>query len=111
LNGYLLEGIKASLPGVKIQQDWDFTLTQKRVKVSDAEKALMSSFRCMEQNSRVSRRAVEIDLGISRQKMDEMVSKLKDEKSLLHGAMAAARVQYLTQREGKSLRGYFIRGE
>ena len=111
LNGYLLEGIKASLPGVKIQQDWDFTLTAKRVKVSDAEKALMSSIRCMGQNSRVSRRALEIDLGISRQKMDDMVSKLKDEKSPLHQAMIAAKVQYRIQRDGRSQRGYFIKEE
>lgn len=111
LNGYLLEGIKASLPGVTILHDWDFALTEKRVRVSDAEKAFMSFIRCMDQNSRVSRRAVEMELGISRQKMDGMVSKLKDEKSNLCEAMVAAKVQYLLQRDGKIQRGYFIKGE
>jgi hypothetical protein len=111
LNGYLLAGINASLPGVNIQPDWDFALTDKRLKVSDADKAFVSFVRCMEANSRVSRRAVEIELGISKQRMDGIISKFKTEKSPLHEAMVAAKVQYLIQREGRSSRGYLIKGE
>jgi DEAD/DEAH box helicase len=104
----ILEDIQKMMPGIKIDQFWNYTEQKRKVKRSNYELSLIRYIENMS-HGRYTPGRIRRELKIPKRTMSRLTAKAKDDQSKLYKAMQDNGVIFNVQQEGSTRRAYFIK--
>jgi len=105
---YLQEGLRTAMPDVRMKDDWDFSLTEKKGKVTKSKVVFLKFIENMESDAQISVSTLKVQLGIKEKTMKRILSEVQTDPGL-KSVLESFGVDYVTRQEGKTKRGYLVK--
>jgi hypothetical protein len=108
LSEYLQEGLRTAMPDVLIENDWDFSLTERKSKVTKSKVVLLKFTENMEPDSQIKLSTLRTLTGIKEKTLKRILAEIETDPDL-KSKLESLGVDYITRQEGRTKRGYLIK--
>ena len=105
----VIEGIRGSMPGVNIVEDWELTRGKAKVRPSKFAEALMVLARNMEPGDRVGKAQMVRTLGLSKATYERLMADAQDRDHALYRELAEVGVKVKVEGKKRGSRTYLLK--
>jgi hypothetical protein len=105
---HIRTGLESAMPGVRIKNDWEFALTERKGKVTKSKEVFFKFTENMEPDSKISVSLLRSQLNLRERTLKGILSDIQTDRELKQ-LLDSRGVEYITRREGSTNRGYLVK--
>jgi hypothetical protein len=108
LSDYLQEGLRTAMPDVRIKDDWDFSLTKRKGKITKSKVVFLKFIENMEPDTQISVSMLRSQLNLRERTLMGILSDIQTDYEMKQ-ILESRGIVYITRREGSTKRGYLVK--